>query len=733
MPQSFTQRIASKFQSQKSIDKGCITEPQSVDRFFDPLYNILSNNKSDVTRPSVQSVWVASAVKKLKWASAIPIIATRGEGDEKTVVESSPILDLLNDSMRGVGICSFQDLIINSYFSDNEWFFLKLGVDAEPVDQFPVRLLNIKANCLQIETVDWYGKPLTWKWRRKVEGKVVEMILDDNFLIRWNAPNDYSEVRGIGALETLAETIESEWCTRNHNLMMQKHGGSLSGIVSFKGDRPPSQESFDAFAKDFRRTKEGYKNAGTHFITSEPVDYQKLNASSKDLDWFNSTKVSISEISAVSEVPKIILGEEQATYANYETARKVFYQDVLLQIKSRVILEPLQKALQHMDEGVTLETDTSDIPALTEDRSSKIDDFTKLVASGAGRRQSAYICNLPLDFSPENEDTEFLPAGLMDVNAPPPPEPPTVNQSFEKPEVKELELIEDPEEVIVEQVNSSDETKIAREVMYKAISSPRDRTEADFLKKMKPFFYEQRKRVLKALAEFLEDDLPFIKSGYSGAINKAEEPTIEEIRYAELVFNDDLENVRFAEFFRPLLAEATGVALRQVIAEVGGVSEDFFNETNFIEGRLNQEILLQKVNQTTKKRLAVAFQQVNLGLREGLTTDEIAVNIEREVKAVFKDAEKTRAKTIARTEVGRAFSSARLQAFKELGVERVQWISSRDDEVREEPEANHRELDGNTVALGSSFLADETLTFPQDPQASAKQTVNCRCVIVADI
>ena len=59
----------------------------------------------------------------------------------------------------------------------------------------------------------------------------------------------------------------------------------------------------------------------------------------------------------------------------------------------------------------------------------------------------------------------------------------------------------------------------------------------------------------------------------------------------------------------------------------------------------------------------------------------------------------------------------------------MQWISSRDKEVRDD----HKDLDNDVIDLGKSFLADETLRFPHDPLASAEQTINCRCVIVADI
>jgi HK97 family phage portal protein len=714
-----------------------------------------------------------------------------------------------------MGGCKFKEQLVHHYACHGEWFVLMVGINGEGTNLNPVALQVIDPMTLTVERADAFDQPMLWKWRKKTAKGYIEVMIDDDHLIRYNSTNIHSQYRGQGVLDTLAESLDSEFIIRNHNMMMQKHGGALKGVLSISGDRMPHQEEVDRFKKEWNRNYKSYKGAGKDAVLTGDWKYQQLGMNAKDLDYFNATKITITEIASAFGVPKVIMGEDDnGTYNNFAEARRIVWQDTIIPMFRKAIIEPFLMKLGHMDETVMLELDLSNVPALTEDRSQKVDDFSKLVASGISREQANVITGLNAEIDAESADTEYLPSGLIEVSTSEPSEESAevtarVDATLNGAQITSLvKIVQDvasgllPKQTAVEiilasfpfdrtraeqilsdidegsqeeppqapqtpqdgaqqlslskltcdcgacsgvnkehlndepsqeftRVEMDEETKQARDIIMKNISIGRDDMEARMRSRLQKFFNDQRVRVLKSFGKFAEDELPIIQASFSGGVTKAQEPTPEELDYADAVFSLEFEQEELRALTRPILANALGVALEQVIKEIGASEEDF-NRDVFIEAQLQQQVLMRKINETTRDKLALAFRAVNEGLEQGLAFDEIVENVEGNLKNVYKEADRSSARKIARTEIGRSFTATRFEAFKEAGVSRIQWLSSRDEVVRDDHE--HLDMDGITVTLGESFLVNQTLRYPKDPLAPASQTINCRCeVISADI
>ena len=88
----------------------------------------------------------------------------------------------------------------------------------------------------------------------------------------------------------------------------------------------------------------------------------------------------------------------------------------------------------------------------------------------------------------------------------------------------------------------------------------------------------------------------------------------------------------------------------------------------------------------------------------------------------------TRAVTIARTEVGSAYSIARHEEMKGQGFERHQWLTAGDELVRDgsEPgEFDHAKCEGEVRPVGDPFSCG--LTYPMEAGGAAGNVINCRC------
>ena len=128
--------------------------------------------------------------------------------------------------------------------------------------------------------------------------------------------------------------------------------------------------------------------------------------------------------------------------------------------------------------------------------------------------------------------------------------------------------------------------------------------------------------------------------------------------------------------------------------------------------------------QTTAKRMQAIIEQ---GLLDGDSVNEIAQSISNSTSFGIK-----RSRTIARTESTKAINLASVQAYNTAmkdGINiRKEWLSARDDLVRE----THQELDGQIVGVNEVFVVPSTGQQSTSPSmfGDPAEDVNCRCTVL---
>lgn len=98
------------------------------------------------------------------------------------------------------------------------------------------------------------------------------------------------------------------------------------------------------------------------------------------------------------------------------------------------------------------------------------------------------------------------------------------------------------------------------------------------------------------------------------------------------------------------------------------------------------------------------------------------------LQARYAEFGERRAYVIARTEAHSAMGFAQQEAAQQSGaVETKTWLNSNDDRVRDlHLSQEDGGVSGETVPLMEPF--SNGLLYPGDPQGTARETVNCRCV-----
>jgi uncharacterized protein with gpF-like domain len=123
------------------------------------------------------------------------------------------------------------------------------------------------------------------------------------------------------------------------------------------------------------------------------------------------------------------------------------------------------------------------------------------------------------------------------------------------------------------------------------------------------------------------------------------------------------------------------------------------------------------VNKTTK---LMSRNIIEEGLLDGDSITTIADNLYTKIGQYSKE----RSVRIAVTEVHNSFSTANFFSGKAGGFKYKQWITSKDNAVRE----SHADLDGKIVGIDEDFKIG--LAYPGDPRAAAKEIIRCRCIII---
>ena len=110
-------------------------------------------------------------------------------------------------------------------------------------------------------------------------------------------------------------------------------------------------------------------------------------------------------------------------------------------------------------------------------------------------------------------------------------------------------------------------------------------------------------------------------------------------------------------------------------------------------------------------------------IEEGLSSEISYAEMAARIQDVVEAIKPWKALQVARAAGGSGFESGRQVAFREAGITRHRWISSRDGHVR----ASHQ-VDGETVEIGAPF--SNGLLYPLDPNGPAHETINCRCTVL---
>lgn len=620
-------------------------------------------------------------------------VDSQGEaGDDP--IPNHPIIQLFsrpNDYMLG------NQLFIGSYicklvFGEWIWYYPDLtvgrrgGLRATEGNSGGISLLNPMAVRRKME-----GGAMVYSYLDPKTG--TEEPLDADRLTRSARYNPYNPLRGLPLSASIMADLAGYYAAADWN---KRFFGDQNGVPTLVikptigVNVPPEQR--DDFV---RRWNSRHQKRGVGMLPGG-WDIQDLGISQRDMDFSELRQFGRDEILANAGVPPLIAAylTRPITY-NAAEQKELYWESTISNFvhEERAVLN--EDFLQKVGVADRLYPNWDVVKALLENLTEKTTVAKEWFSMGLSKR----VINERLEMGWDEEliedyDIGYLPFSMAPVDtldmprSPAGPLPPPSGEEDE-PEERGLKGLSD-------EGREQRRTLVWKQIMIRT----RDlETRFD--------------RVIRRLMNQIREEALDYVNGLKGwldrqGVTKQDGPDIFDVEAFQLLLQ---------ELTEPIHRQAVIRGGESVIADLGlGISFDIQDPR--VLGKLAE--LTGKITRIVPTIEELLRESLVEGLRDGESPQQLAARV-RDVM----DVNLSRSMTIARTETGFAFNTGRNEGMKQAGIDRHEWLSSRDPKVRD----THRAEDGQVTTIGEPF-PNTKLLYPNDPAGPPGEIINCRCVAV---
>ncbi len=159
---------------------------------------------------------------------------------------------------------------------------------------------------------------------------------------------------------------------------------SLPGLIIETSDYPTDDEVRDFYDRWESRFK-GEDRSRRPALLSKGMKAANLGFSPRDMEYVRSLRWGLEDVSRTFGVPKLMLGDmERATFSNFRTARRMFWEDTILPQLSfyEEALQQMLVAPESNGAGLRVRFDISAIEALRENENDRATRRTAYVRAG---------------------------------------------------------------------------------------------------------------------------------------------------------------------------------------------------------------------------------------------------------------------------------------------------------------------------------------------------------------
>ena len=350
------------------------------------------------------SIFYACCRLRADAVAQVPWVVKRKVGNEMEEVEDSPlhrILERPNDSFSWAEMMEHLvyhlDLAGNSY-----WSILRAGNEGLPREVWSLLPQAIKIIPGRESLVDQY--------RYDYRGTIKDIDAADMCHVKTVNPNDY--LFGLPTIQAAGKAVDidreaGKWQYSS----LHNRGVSDYAIIIDPSTTPEQVERLKQLHKE---RNAGADNARSPMLSTR--DIKTMNQTAVEMDFVASRTKVWSEIASAMGVPLPMVGVlEDATLANIETSRKIFWMDTIVPLLRKIRSQVNAQLASEF--GLYLDYDLSAVEAMREDYGQKLEAAERLFRLGVPFNRINEVLELEIG-EIEGGETGFMSAGLMPISIP---------------------------------------------------------------------------------------------------------------------------------------------------------------------------------------------------------------------------------------------------------------------------------------------------------------------------
>jgi phage portal protein BeeE len=330
------------------------------------------------------AIFYACVDRRAKSIASVPWKAMRKQRDGTMVhAPDSPLQRLIDRPNPDFAWSEMMELVSHhiDLAGNAYWTIIKAGNDGNPVELWPVLPQGIKIQAGRTRLIDFY--------RYQRAGVTRDIQTADMVHIKTANPNNF--LFGMPTIQAAGRAVDIDYAI----------------II----DPDTSPEQLDRLKAMHKEKQAGADNARKPFVTTK--DIKMLNQTAVEMDFVASRSKVWAEICSAMGVPQPMVGLlEDATLANIETARRIFWIDTMIPLL-RLIRGQLNRQLaEQFGPEWAIDYDTSDVEALREDYAKKLTEARALFDMGVPFNVINEKLELGMD-PIDGGDVGYLSAGLL--------------------------------------------------------------------------------------------------------------------------------------------------------------------------------------------------------------------------------------------------------------------------------------------------------------------------------
>jgi SPP1 gp7 family putative phage head morphogenesis protein len=578
-----------------------------------------------------------------------------------------------------------QTVAVRELFGECFWFLDREDAPTRGGKKAPIAHIWIYHPHAVTEAIDSRSRrQIGWFFQFETERFFVDLADCVQFR-RYDAMrhNPLRPTRGTSPLDAAMLAVSTDVSASKFNLDFFSRGIAPGIILTSKEQLEPGSEDK---LKDKLRAQHVGKNAAPLILDGGEIEVHSTSTTQKDSEFIAGARKSMNEIAEVFGVPPCILGNQDQKYDNAEMQLLLWWDGPLSNIRSN-LRAAINNGPLKAEATITCDFDTKDVEVLQKRKRARIDQYINLITNARhSPKVAAQMVGLDVDPSMPGYDKV-----LVGYNQIP------------------YELMEEGASVMVKDEPSDEPTADAAESKPKAAQDDAlDETEDEAAKVIAEEPKEDEPRMIRVVTSLSEG--PTIRVTPHVSYRAAESD--ETLRLIlQIITGDDEKLRKLAKRFQFQAIETGSKQVGKLLGIDALIAIDNPRVVEFLEQRGN---LIVSVNATTAEKINRVVREL---MDEGSTPELIG----EEIRDAFRLRE-SQAKLIARQEVGSGLNGGRFLQMEEEGADRHEWLSSRDDRVRE----SHERLDGETVTIGEQF--SNGCRYPQDPDGDTAEVIGCRCI-----